>query len=107
MGIEFSEDSTLDPVNRLDISRLQNEILDPILGINDPRTSDRIDFIGGIRGTEELVKRVEKGDGPVAFSMFPVTIEQLMDIADAGATMPPKSTWFEPKLISGLFIHTF
>jgi uncharacterized protein (DUF1015 family) len=106
-GIEFSEDSTLDPVNRLDISRLQNEILDPILGINDPRTSDRIDFIGGIRGTEELVKRVEKGDGPVAFSMFPVTIEQLMDIADAGATMPPKSTWFEPKLRSGLFIHTF
>lgn len=106
-GIEFPEDGSLDPVSRLDISRLQDEILGPILGIDDPRTSNRIDFVGGIRGTEELVKRVENGDGPVAFSMYPVTIEQLMDIADAGATMPPKSTWFEPKLRSGLFIHTF
>lgn len=106
-GIEFPENDSLDPVSRLDISRLQDGILGPILGIDDPRTSNRIDFIGGIRGTEELVKRVENGDGPVAFSMYPVTIEQLMDIADAGATMPPKSTWFEPKLRSGLFIHTF
>ena len=106
-GIEFSEDETLDPVSKLDISRLQDGILNPILGIEDPRTSTRIDFIGGIRGTEELEKRVNQGDGPVAFSMYPVTIEQLMDIADAGATMPPKSTWFEPKLRSGLFIHTF
>ena len=105
-GLTFEADDSLDPVNRLDISRLQNAILDPILGIEDPRTSQRIDFIGGIRGTEELEKRVNKGDGPVAFSMYPVTIEQLMDIADAGATMPPKSTWFEPKLRSGLFIHT-
>jgi uncharacterized protein (DUF1015 family) len=106
-GIEFPEDTTLDPVSRLDISRLQDTILGPLLGIDDPRTSDRIDFIGGIRGTSELEKRVKNGDGPVAFSMYPVTIEQLMDIADAGATMPPKSTWFEPKLRSGLFIHTF
>ncbi|MBH53282.1 MAG: hypothetical protein CMI18_02925 [Opitutaceae bacterium] len=106
-GLEFSHDSSLDPVKRLDISRIQDEILRPILGIEDPRTSDRIDFIGGIRGTQELEKRVNLGDGPVAFSMYPVTIEQLMDIADAGATMPPKSTWFEPKLRSGLFIHTF
>jgi uncharacterized protein (DUF1015 family) len=106
-GIEFPNDDSLDPVNRLDISRLQDRILQPILGIDDPRTSDRIDFIGGIRGTSELEKRVTRGDGPVAFSMYPVTIEKLMDIADAGATMPPKSTWFEPKLRSGLFIHTF
>lgn len=106
-GIEFTPDDSLDPVNRLDISRLQNEILNPILGIKDPRTSYRIDFIGGIRGSQELKKRVDTGDGPVAFSMYPVTIDHLMDIADAGATMPPKSTWFEPKLRSGLFIHTF
>ncbi|QXD24987.1 DUF1015 family protein [Opitutia bacterium ISCC 51] len=105
-GLEFAPDESLDPVSRLDISRLQDSILSPILGIEDPRTSDRIDFIGGIRGTEELEKRVHNGDGPVAFSMYPVTIGQLMDIADAGATMPPKSTWFEPKLRSGLFVHT-
>lgn len=106
-GLQFAADRALDPVSRLDISRLQDGILGPILGIDDPRTSDRIDFIGGIRGTEELERRVHQGDGPVAFSMYPVTIEQLMDIADAGATMPPKSTWFEPKLRSGLFVHTF
>ena len=105
-GLEFAADESLDPVSRLDISRLQDSILSPILGIDDPRTSNRIDFIGGIRGTKELEKRVHNGDGPVAFSMYPVTIEQLMDIADAGATMPPKSTWFEPKLRSGLFVHT-
>ena len=105
-GLKFEPDESLDPVSRLDISRLQDSILDPILGIDDPRTSTRIDFVGGIRGTEELEKRVGQGDGPVAFSMYPVTVEQLMDIADAGQTMPPKSTWFEPKLRSGLFIHT-
>jgi uncharacterized protein (DUF1015 family) len=105
-GIKLPQNDSLDPVSRLDISRLQNTILGPILGIEDPRTSSRIDFIGGIRGTGELEKRVNNGDGPVAFSMYPVTIQQLMDIADAGETMPPKSTWFEPKLRSGLFIHT-
>ena len=95
-----------DPVARLDVSVLQDKLLAPVLGIEDVRTSKRIDFVGGIRGTAELVKRVDAGGG-VSFSMFPVTIGQLMDIADAGQIMPPKSTWFEPKLRSGLFIHTF
>jgi len=81
--------------------------LAPLLGIDDPRTSKRIDFVGGIRGTKELEARVQSGKAAVAFSMFPVTCDQLMAIADAGQIMPPKSTWFEPKLRSGLFIHTF
>lgn len=93
-----------DPVERLDVSILQNQLLRPILGIDDPRTDKRIDFIGGIRGLEELEKRVEAGMA-VAFSMYPTGIEDLMDIADAGQVMPPKSTWFEPKLRSGIFIH--
>lgn len=92
------------PVDRLDVSILQNNLLKTLLGINDPRTDKRIDFIGGIRGLEELEKRVKAGMR-VAFSMYPTTIEDLMDIADAGEVMPPKSTWFEPKLRSGLFIH--
>ena len=96
-----------DPVSRLDVSVLQERLLGPVLGITDPRTSKRIDFVGGIRGTSELVKRVDSGEAAVAFSMYPVTVRQLMDIADAGQIMPPKSTWFEPKLRSGLFIHTF
>jgi uncharacterized protein (DUF1015 family) len=78
-----------------------------VLGIDDPRTSKRIDFIGGIRGTAELEKLVDSGEHAVAFSLYPVTVDQLMAIADAGQIMPPKSTWFEPKLRSGLFIHTF
>lgn len=93
-----------DPVARLDVSILQNNLLGPVLGIADPRTDRRIDFIGGIRGLEELEKRVKEGMA-VAFSLYPVTILDLMDIADAGQVMPPKSTWFEPKLRSGLFIH--
>lgn len=93
-----------DPVGRLDVSILQNNLLAPILGIEDPRTDKRIDFIGGIRGLLELEKRVNEGMR-VAFSMYPTTIDDLMDIADAGKVMPPKSTWFEPKLRSGLFIH--
>ncbi|MGM9973234.1 MAG: DUF1015 domain-containing protein [Clostridiaceae bacterium] len=93
-----------DPVERLDVSILQKNLLAPILGIEDPRTDKRIDFIGGIRGLEELERRVKEGM-KVAFSMYPTTIEELMDIADAGQVMPPKSTWFEPKLRSGLFIH--
>lgn len=93
-----------DPVDRLDISVLQNNLLDPILGIEDPRTNDRIDFIGGIRGLEELERRVEEGMA-VAFSLHPTSIEDLIAIADAGQVMPPKSTWFEPKLRSGLFIN--
>ncbi|MDP4089213.1 MAG: DUF1015 family protein [Bacillota bacterium] len=93
-----------DPVARLDVSILQDNLLKPILGIDDPRTSKRIDFVGGIRGLKELEKRVKK-DMKVAFSMYPTTIADLMAIADAGEVMPPKSTWFEPKLRSGLFIH--
>lgn len=93
-----------DPVDRLDVSILQNNLLQPILGIQDPRTDKRIDFVGGIRGLKELEKRVAEGM-KLAFSMYPTTIEDLMDIADAGKVMPPKSTWFEPKLRSGIFIH--
>lgn len=96
-----------DPIGRLDVTGLQERLLQPLLGVDDPRTSKRIDFVGGIRGTQELEKRVDSGECAVAFSMFPTTVQQLMDIADAGQIMPPKSTWFEPKLRSGLFIHTF
>jgi uncharacterized protein (DUF1015 family) len=105
-GLRMPVAANADPVSRLDVSILQDQLLAPLLGIDDPRTSKRIDFVGGIRGTGELVKRVD-ADGGVAFSMYPVTIDQLMDIADAGQIMPPKSTWFEPKLRSGLFVHTF
>lgn len=94
-----------DPVAQLDVSILQNNLLHPILGIGDPRTDKRIDFVGGIRGLQALSDRVDNGEMAVAFSMYPTTMEDLMDIADAGAIMPPKSTWFEPKLRSGLFIH--
>lgn len=105
-GLKCPVDPKADPVGRLDVSVLQDRLLAPLLGIDDPRTNKRIDFVGGIRGTGELVKRVD-AEGGVAFSLYPVTLQQLMDIADAGQIMPPKSTWFEPKLRSGLFIHTF
>ncbi len=95
-----------DPVGLLDVSVLQDRLLAPELNIDDPRTNTRIAFIGGIRGTDELVKRVDSGRDAVAFSMYPVTVSQMMDIADAGQIMPPKSTWFEPKLRSGLLVHT-
>ena len=95
-----------DPVGRLDVSVLQDRLLAPVLGIDDPRTNTRISFVGGIRGTGELTKRIETGRDAVAFSMYPVTVRQMMDIADAGQIMPPKSTWFEPKLRSGLLVHT-
>ncbi len=94
-----------DVVGRLDVSILQNYLLSPILGIEDPRSDDRIDFVGGIRGLGELEKRVDLGEMKVAFSMFPTSMSELMEIADSGKIMPPKSTWFEPKLRSGLFIH--
>jgi uncharacterized protein (DUF1015 family) len=96
-----------DPVASLDVSILQQNLLGPILGIQDPRTDKRIDFVGGIRGTPELEKRVNSGEMKIAFSMFATGIEQLMAIADAGKIMPPKSTWFEPKLRSGLVLHEF
>ncbi len=92
-------------VENLDVSILQKTLLHPILGIEDPRTDKRIDFIGGIRGLGELVKRVDSGREAVAFAMFPTSMDELIGIADAGEIMPPKSTWFEPKLRSGLFIH--
>ena len=94
------------PIEKLDVSVLQDRILSPLLAIEDPRTDNRVEFVGGIRGTGELEKRVDSGDWAVAFSVYPVTVDQLMDIADAGEIMPPKSTWFEPKLRSGLFIYT-
>ncbi len=94
-----------DPVAVLDISILQNNLLDPVLNIKDQRTDTRIDFIGGIRGLNELEKRVNSGEMTAAFSLHPVTIQQLFDIADSGQVMPPKSTWFEPKLRDGLLTH--
>ena len=94
-----------DPVERLDVSVLQKYLLTPILGIDDPRTNKRIDFVGGIRGLGELEKRVNSGEMAVAFSLYPTSIEELLAIADAGKIMPPKSTWFEPKLRDGMVVH--
>ena len=96
---------TNDPIGILDVTILQNNLLDPILGIKDQRTDQRIDFVGGIRGLEELEKRVDSGEMAVAISLHPVSIQQLFDIADSGNVMPPKSTWFEPKLRDGLLTH--
>jgi uncharacterized protein (DUF1015 family) len=97
--------ATTDPIEKLDVTLLQKYVLAPIFGIDDPRTSDRISFVGGIRGTEELEKLVNSGAFGCAFSMYPTSIEELMEIADAGGIMPPKSTWFEPKLRDGMFCH--
>jgi uncharacterized protein (DUF1015 family) len=96
---------TTDPIGILDITILQNNVLDKLLGIKDQRTDKRIDFVGGIRGLNELEKRVDSGEMALAFSLYPVTIDQLFDIADSGNVMPPKSTWFEPKLRDGLLTH--
>jgi uncharacterized protein (DUF1015 family) len=97
--------ATGDAVERLDVSLLQNHVLGPLFGITDPRTSKRINFVGGIRGTEELERLVDSGAYACAFSMYPTSIEDLMAIADAGGLMPPKSTWFEPKLRDAMFCH--
>jgi len=94
-----------DPVARLDVSLLQNSLIEPILGISDPRRDDRIDFVGGIRGLEALEQRVDSAAWAVAFSLYPTTMRALMDVADADEVMPPKSTWFEPKLADGLVSH--
>lgn len=99
--------ASLGIIAQLDVSILQDKVLAPILGIDDPRTSKRVDFVGGIRGTGELVKLVDSGKHVVAFSMYPTTLDQLMSISDAGEVMPPKSTWFEPKLCDGLLCHNF
>lgn len=106
-ALAFGSTDGLDAVESLDVSLLQNGVLSPLLGIGDPRTDERIDFVGGIKGVKELERLVDSGEFKVAFSMYPTTVEQLMAIADAGQIMPPKSTWFEPKLRSGLFVHTF
>lgn len=95
-----------DPIKRLDVSILQDNVLSPVLGIHDPRTDKRIDFVGGIRGMDELERRVKAGYA-VAFSLYPTSLDQLIDVADAGQVMPPKSTWFEPKLRSGLLVRLY
>ena len=94
-----------DPIGVLDVTILTNQVLDPLLGIQDLRRSKRIDFVGGIRGLGELAKRVDSGEMKVAFALFPVSMKQLINIADSGQIMPPKTTWFEPKLRSGLVVH--
>lgn len=93
--------------DQLDVARLNEHVLEPLLGITDPRTDQNIDFVGGIRGTDELERRVDSGDVELAISMFATRIEELIDVSDAGLLMPPKSTWFEPKLRSGLLVHLF
>ena len=95
-----------DPIGVLDVTILSNLVLDKILGIKDLRTDKRIDFVGGIRGLGELERRVDSGEMAVAFALYPVSMKQLTDIADTGNIMPPKTTWFEPKLRSGLAIHS-
>jgi len=96
-----------DPVASLDCSILQDQVLAPIFGIADPRRDKNVDFVGGIRGAKELERRVKEEGWTVAFHLFPTRIDQVMDVSDAGKIMPPKSTWFEPKLRSGLFVHAF
>jgi len=106
-GLEMSPDATLPTGNvaALDVSVLQDRLLDPILGIQDIRTDKRIDFVGGLRGTKELERLVDEGKAAVAFSLYPTTVEELLMVSDASEIMPPKSTWFEPKLRDGLLIH--
>jgi uncharacterized protein (DUF1015 family) len=106
-ALSWKTEPEADPVAALDVSVLQNNLLAPILGITDPRTDKRIEFVGGSRGTSELEQRVKTSRSAAAFSMAPTTVAQLMTIADAGQCMPPKSTWFEPKLRDGLLAHTF
>jgi uncharacterized protein (DUF1015 family) len=96
-----------DPVASLDAAILQDRVLGPLLGVDDPRTSDRIAFVGGARGLEDLARRVDAGEAGVAFALHPLGVEQLLEVADAGRILPPKSTWFEPKLRSGLLVHEF
>lgn len=96
-----------DPIGILDVTLLQDNVLAPLLNINDPRTDTRIDFVGGVRGLDELKKRVDSGEHQIAFALYPVSLEQLIAIADSGNVMPPKSTWFEPKLRDGLLCHLF
>lgn len=106
-GLTLFESDDDDPASKLDVSRLQAQILEPMLEIKDQRTDSNIDFVGGIKGTDELEDLVDNGEASLAFSLFPTNIEELLEVSDAGLLMPPKSTWFEPKLRSGLLVHTF
>lgn len=106
-SMKLPEPAQVDEVSSLDVARLQDQILNPIFDIQNPRTDENISFVGGIRGTRELEKLVDNGSVDIAISMYPTSIKELMDVSDAGKLMPPKSTWFEPKLKSGLIIHTF
>lgn len=114
LGMDYGWNTLLLPdterdriADTLDVARLGEFVLEPMLGITDPRTNDNVAFVGGIRGTEELERLVDQGEAEIAFSMFPTAAEDLLDVSDAGERMPPKSTWFEPKLRSGLLVHTF
>lgn len=104
-GFHIAPSKPSSVISALDVSLLQDEVLAPLLAIDDPRQSKRIDFVGGIRGTGELEKRVREGRAAAAFSLHPTSLDELMAVADAGEIMPPKSTWFEPKLRSGLLVH--
>ncbi|MBO6585302.1 MAG: DUF1015 domain-containing protein [Gracilimonas sp.] len=106
-GITLKPSENTDPASNLDISLLQNQVLTPILNVKDQRTDPNIDFVGGIRGTDELENLVDNGEASLGISLYPTSIEELLDVSDAGQLMPPKSTWFEPKLRSGLLVHTF
>jgi uncharacterized protein (DUF1015 family) len=107
-GLQLSPETTLPDgvVQSLDVSVLQDRLLDPVLGIKDIRTDKRIDFVGGLRGTKELERLVNEGKAAVAFSLHPTTVAELLMVSDANQIMPPKSTWFEPKLRDGLLIHS-
>jgi uncharacterized protein (DUF1015 family) len=105
LDLRAFQDRAADRIGALDVSVLQTQVLDGLLRISDPRTDKRVDFVGGIRGSAELERLVNAGKAAVAFSMYPVTVDDLMGIADQGGIMPPKSTWFEPKLRDGLLVH--
>ncbi len=105
LEIETTLVDATDPVRSLDVALLQSHVLEPIFGIGDPQTDPRLDFVGGIGAVDELERRVNSGTAAAGFSLYPTSIEQLMTAADAQQTMPTKSTWFEPKLRSGLFVH--
>lgn len=106
-GLTLEKSEKEDSASQLDVSRLQDQLLEPILGVKNQRTDSNIDFVGGIKGTDELEKLVDNGEATLAISLYPTDIDELMQVSDDGLLMPPKSTWFEPKLRSGLLIHTF
>jgi uncharacterized protein (DUF1015 family) len=106
-SLKLPSPTNSDVVSALDVARLQDHILKTVFAIENPRTDKRINFVGGIRGTGELEKLVDQGDYELAISMYPTSIQELVDVSDEGELMPPKSTWFEPKIKSGFIIHTF